>query len=95
MIAQVTALTQRVLELEAKLSKYENPKNSFNSSVAPSQDPYRKIKSLRGKSTKLQGGQKGHQGNKLEKIATPDTTIIHNIEQCDCCGNSLLKSSKT
>ena len=32
-------LRKRVSELEQKLSKYENPKNSGNSSVAPSQDP--------------------------------------------------------
>jgi hypothetical protein len=46
----------RIVALENKLSKYENPKNSGNSSVAPSQDPYRKTKSLQGKSNKLQGG---------------------------------------
>ena len=94
LITQVLILTQRVLELENKLSKYENPKNSGNSSVAPSQDPYRKTKSMRGLSNKSQGGQKGHQGSKLEMVATPDTTIIHNISQCDCCGNNLPKSSE-
>ena len=94
LIAQVTALTQLVLELEAKLSKYENPKNSGNSSVVPSQDPYRKTKSMRGLSNKPQGGQKGHQGSKLEMVSVPDTTIIHTISQCDCCGNSLPKTSQ-
>lgn len=95
LISQVRILTQRVLELEAKLSNYENPKNSGNSSVAPSQDPYRKTKSLRSKSNKLQGGQKGHQGSTLEMVATPDTTVIHTINQCDCCGNNLPKNSET
>jgi hypothetical protein len=75
------ALRLLIVALENKLSKYENPKNSGNSSVAPSQDPYRKTKSLRGTSNKLQGGQKGHQGSKLEMVATPDTTVIHDIMQ--------------
>ena len=95
LIAQVAVLRQRVLELEAKLSKYENPKNSSNSRVAPWEDPYRKTKSLRGKTSKSQGGQKGHQGTNLEMVVTPDTTVIHNISQCDCCGNSLAKSNET
>jgi transposase len=89
------ALRLRIVALENKLSKYENPKNSCNSSVAPSQDPYRKTKSLRCKSNKPQGGQKGHQGSKLEMVATPNTTVIHAISQCDCCGNNLPKNNET
>lgn len=34
-------LLKRVSELERKLEKYENPKNSNNSSIPPSQDPNR------------------------------------------------------
>jgi len=75
--------------LKTKLSKYEHPKNSDNSSISPSQDPFRKTKSLRIKSNKFQGGQKGHKGNKLKKIETPSTIIIHDIEQCDSCGKTL------
>jgi transposase len=93
LIAQVTVLTERVLELEAKLSKYENPKNSGNSSLPPSQDPFRKTKSLREKSNKPQGGQKGHKGSKLEMVSSPDIRVIHNIYQCSCCGNTLPKTS--
>jgi hypothetical protein len=72
-------LRLRIVELKNKLSKYENPKNRGNSSVAPSHDPYRKTKSLRGKSNKPQGDQKGHQGSKLEMVVTPDTTVFHDI----------------
>ena len=89
LISQVTILTQRVLELEAKLAKYEHPKNSDNSSVSPSQDPFRKTKSLRTKSNKQQGGQKGHKGSKLKKVETPETIVIHDIKQCNSCGKSL------
>lgn len=55
-------LKLHIVELEAKLEKYENPKNSGNSSVPPSQDPFRKTKSLRGKSKFRPGGQKGRKG---------------------------------
>ena len=64
LVKQVEYLTRRVKELEAKLSKYENPRNSNNSSVPPSQDLFRKTKSLGVKSNKPQGGQKGHKGSK-------------------------------
>jgi len=82
-------LRKRVKELEEKLSKYENPKNSGNSSVPPSQDPNRVTKSLRKKSNKKVGGQKGHKGNKLNKVSNPDRILLHNITQCECC-NALL-----
>ena len=82
-------LSKRVSELEATLSKHEHPKHSSNSSVAPSQDPFRKTKSLRGKSKKSIGGQKGHKGSQLHMVATADTVITHDIEQCVFCGTSL------
>jgi len=82
-------LISRVAELEEKLSKYENPKNSTNSSIPPSQDPNRTTKSLRKKSNRKVGGQKGHKGHKLHKVAAADKIIFHDITQCECC-NSLL-----
>lgn len=82
-------LKLRVGELEAKLKKYENPKNSGNSSIPPSQDPFRKTKSLRGKSKRKPGGQKGRKGKKLEMSSTPDKVVLHDITNCDCCGQTL------
>jgi len=82
-------LRLRVAELETRLARYENPKNSGNSSVAPSQDPFRKTKSLRTKSNKPQGGQKGHKGSKLKMVATPDIIVIHDVGHCACCGDTL------
>jgi transposase len=82
-------LVLRVAELEEKLSKYENPKNSKNSSIPPSQDPNRVTQSLRKKSNKKVGGQKGHKGNKLNKVSNPDEIILHDVTQCECC-NALL-----
>lgn len=86
---QNVRLVLRVAELEARLSKYENPKNSDNSSIAPSQDPFRKTKSLREKSKRNVGGQKGHRGSKLKMVAKPDNVINHDIIHCDCCGKTL------
>jgi transposase len=88
-------LSKRVLELEEKLSKYENPKHSGNSSVAPSQDPFRKTKSLRGGSKKKAGGQKGHVGNQLDKVAVPDLVITHDVECCSSCGKLFSDCSVT
>lgn len=87
-------LKLRVGELEAKLEKYENPKNSGNSSIPPSQDPFRKTKSLRGKSKRKPGGQKGRKGKKLEMSSIPDKVIFHDIANCDCCGHALPKESQ-
>ena len=82
-------LKKRVAELEMQLSKYENPKNSGNSSVAPSQDPYRKTKSMRGRSNRQPGGQKGHKGSKLEMVANPDKIVEYQADHCHYCGGSL------
>ena len=87
-------LSKRVAELEEKLSKYEHPKNSNNSSIPPSQDPNRETKSLRKKSNKKVGGQKGHKGNKLNKISNPDHIILHDVTQCKCCNTVLPKDGE-
>jgi transposase len=77
---QITQLTQRVKELEERVGK-----NSQNSSKPPSSDQNRKTKSLRKRSGKKSGGQKGHDGNTLRSIENPDQIIIHKIERrCEC-----------
>jgi len=82
-------LSSEVKELKEKLSQYENPKNSKNSSVPPSQDPNRKTQTTRKPSNKKVGGQKGHKGYKLNKVAVPDKIIKHDITECKCCKNQL------
>jgi transposase len=87
-----TKLLQREnVILKEKLAKYENPKNSNNSSVPPSKDENRpfKSKSLRKKTGRKPGGQKGHEGTTLEMTANPDETIDHTPEYCECCGKDL------
>lgn len=41
LLERINFLERRVIELENRLSKYENPKNSRNSSVPPSKDENR------------------------------------------------------
>ena len=86
---KVDILEKECAFLKEKLSKYEHPKNSINSSIPPSQDPNRQTKSLRKKSNKKVGGQKGHKGSKLKKVEIPDKIILHDISHCKCC-NTLL-----
>ena len=77
--------------LKEKLAKYENPKNSNNSSVPPSKDENRpfKSKSLRKKTGRKPGGQKGHEGTTLEMVSNPNEIIDHAPEYCKCCGKDL------
>jgi transposase len=77
--------------LRQKLSKYENPKNSRNSSIPPSKDENRplKTKSLREQTDRKVGGQEGHEGNTLKMIENPDKIIKHVPDFCCECGLDL------
>jgi len=85
-------LTKEVKSLKKRLSKYENPKNSTNSSIPPSRDENRpvKTKSLRTKSNKCVGGQKGHKGHTLKMTKNPDKVIDIFPEHCEKCNQSLI-----
>jgi transposase len=78
---QVTILTARVAELEQQLSK-----NSKNSNKPPSSDGLAKPqpKSQRKSSGKKSGGQEGHKGSTLQKVAKPDHTVILHATSCPC-----------
>ena len=79
------ALSARVKSLESQVNK-----NSNNSSKPPSSDGFKKkTKSLRTKSGKSPGGQKGHEGNTLELSDNPDEVVIHAVGKCETCGVSL------
>jgi transposase len=87
---KVTALNRENLTLKNRLSKYETPKNSNNSSVPPSKDENRpKRKSLREKSSRKPGGQKGRKGNTLKMVENPDFIEQHIPDFCNCCGNDI------
>ena len=98
LIIRLDRLEGRVLELERenahlrdRLSKYENPKNSSNSSIPPSKDENRpkKNQSLRKRTGRKPGGQPGHKGNTLKMTADPDHIVELRPEYCRDCGSSL------
>jgi hypothetical protein len=70
---QIAQLRGEVAELRRQLGQ-----NSRNSSKPPSLDsPFTKPapKSLRGRSGRKPGGQKGHPGSTLAQVADPDETV--------------------
>ena len=87
----IQTLIVRISSLEERLSRYENPKNSRNSSIPPSHDYTRipKTRSLREPSNKKPGGQPGHEGITLEMVEKPDEVIEHIPQFCTCCGRDI------
>jgi transposase len=90
-VATLPALTARVKALEDRLAL-----DSHNSSKPPSSDwgPREKPapRSLRpppGTSGRTTGGQRGHPGNTLRLVDTPDRLVVHRPTQCVTCGVAL------
>jgi len=82
---EIVALRQEVADLRRQLGQ-----DSSNSSKPPSSDGLGKkpriAGSLRGKSGKQSGGQPGHKGATLRRVATPDFTLKHTATCCaHCC----------
>jgi transposase/regulator of replication initiation timing len=83
--AENQILKERIVKLENQINK-----NSKNSSKPPSSDGFKKkTKTLREKSGKKPGGQKGHEGRTLELCENPDEILIYKVEECDNCKKSL------
>src|SRR6266699_3307543 len=81
----IEALQERIKTLERQQAK-----DSHNSSLPPSSDRFvRPPKSLRQKSGKLPGGQKGHRGHHLRQMETPDEVLIHPVICCEQCQHDL------
>ncbi len=71
--SMILTLLERLDALEARMGK-----NSHNSSKPPSSDGLaKKTSSLRGKSDKKVGGQKGHKGTTLSQAQHVDETVNH------------------
>ena len=86
----VKVLIAENITLKERLAKYENPKNSRNSSIPPSKDENRpKRKSLREKTGRKPGGQKGNTGKTLKMVEVPDFVKKHIPDFCNCCGKDL------
>lgn len=81
----ITSQQERIKTLEGQQAK-----DSHNSSLPPSSDRFvRPIKSLRKKSGKKPGGQKGHRGHHLQQVETPDEVFIHPVLCCEQCHQDL------
>lgn len=84
---RIRALENVVKALESRLAQ-----NSKNSSKPPSTDPVENKlppMSLRKKTGKKRGGQKGHQGITLRQVDNPDETQEHRPETCPNCQTDL------
>lgn len=84
---EVEQLRKEIKELRARLST-----DSHNSSKPPSSDGLKKARrtqSLRKKTGKKSGGQKGHKGQTLEQREHPDKVVEHKLESCPHCNNDL------
>ena len=81
LLFQVNVLAARVRQLENQINT-----NSKNSSKPPSSDGFAKTKSLRKKSGKKSGAQKGHPGHTLEMVDRPDKVQVHRVTRCQDCG---------
>lgn len=90
--AENAALKARVVELETQLRT-----NSRNSSKPPSSDGLAKPapKSLRRPSGRKPGGQSGHPGQTLDRVADPDVVIRHEPLACHGCGADLAGAIET
>src|SRR5260221_8828569 len=74
----IDALQERIKTLAGQQAK-----DSHNSSLPPSSDRFvRPPKSLRKKSGKSPGGQKGHRGQHLRQGQAPDEELIHPVLCC-------------
>jgi len=81
----IDSLQERIKTLEGQQAK-----DSHNSSLPPSSDRFvRPVKSLRQKSGKKPGGQKGHRGHHLRQVEKPDEILIHSVERCEHCQQDL------
>jgi transposase len=84
-IMAINAQQERVKTLEG-----QHAKDSHNCNLPPSSDRFvRPPKSLRKKSGKKPGGQKGHRGHHLQQVEQPDQILMHPVERCEHCQHDL------
>lgn len=83
--AAIKLLEERIQQLEEQLKQ-----NSHNSHKPPSSDGLKRVpQTVRPKSNRPSGGQKGHRGTTLKMVDTPDHIVTHTVGACRRCGRSL------
>jgi transposase len=91
--SEIEALRAENAELRRRLGL-----DSSNSSKPPSSDGLGKkpriLGSLRTRSGKPSGGQKGHRGDTLRQVADPDRIVEHAAAVCRHCGAGLTAGSR-
>ena len=95
LVAIIQALRQAVAEQAVVIQSLRDQlaKNSRNSSKPPSSDglkkPKARTRSLRRKTGRRSGGQKGHQGHTLKQVERPDHVQVHEVSACPHCAADL------
>lgn len=84
------------LQGRVKMLEGQQAKNSHNSSLPPSSDRFVGVpKSLKQKSGKKSGGQKGHRGHHLRQVEMPDEVQLHPVTCCEHCQRDLCNQPAT
>lgn len=96
LIGIIVIQTKTIKQLENKITELENQlnKNSSNSSQPPSLDnnfSVKKNQSLRQRSGKRAGGQKGHKGQTRKQADNPDKVVSCRPDKCSNCNKDLSK----
>ena len=89
---EIAVLKQENAELRRRLELDSSNSSKPPSSDGPAKQPRTekpRNKSLRGKSDKNSGGQKGHKGNTLRQSETPDKIEHHKVCACEHCHTKL------
>lgn len=93
------AVVNHIVELELKIESMDDRlkrieallnQDSHNSHKPPSSDRTKSYSDVpKKKSSRSPGGQHGHEGSTLKRVAEPDTIIRHTVSECTTCGHSL------
>jgi len=90
---QVRVLQKQVAEQAIMIQSLQDQlaKNSRNSGKPPSSDGLKKprTRSLRQKTDRRSGGQKGHKGHTLRQVEEPDHSQLHQASTCPHCDTDL------